>query len=81
MTTLPFVWAFWVGRPGIVEPVHLEALDAARVAGVGALEAIAAKHAADDEDQAEVARRSGGGRAAGRQRAAGGANVDDNDGL
>ncbi len=56
MTTLPFVWAFWVGRPGIVEPVHLEALDAARVAGVGALEAIAAKHAADDEDQAEVAR-------------------------
>ena len=56
MTTLPFVWAFWVGRPDIVSPVHLEALRAARAAGMGALEAIAAEHAPDDEDQAEIAR-------------------------
>ena len=30
MTSLPFVWAFWVGRPGAVEPAHVEALRAAR---------------------------------------------------
>ena len=56
MTNLPFVWAFWAGRPGGVEPVHLEALREARAAGVGALEAIAAEHGPDDEDQAEIAR-------------------------
>ena len=38
------------------EQVYLEALRAARAAGMGALEAIAAEHAPDDEDQAEIAR-------------------------
>ena len=52
MTNLPFVWAFWVGRPGIVEKSHLEALLKAREEGVSALDAIAEKHGSDDEEYA-----------------------------
>ena len=52
MTNLPFVWAFWVGRPGIVEESHLEALLKAREEGVLALDAIAEKHGSDDEEYA-----------------------------
>ena len=41
MTGLPFVWAFWAGRPGAVDGGGLAALGAARDAGVAASDAIA----------------------------------------
>ena len=41
MTGLPFVWAFWAGRPGVVPPVAVRALQEARDAGVAASDAIA----------------------------------------
>ena len=57
MTALPFVWAFWVGRPGCVEPSHVEALQAARSQGIAALDEIADRFAPPDEDDAaEIAR-------------------------
>ena len=56
MTNLPFVWAFWAGRPGAVEPVHVDALRAARISGEAALDEIAAEHGPDDEDDALLAR-------------------------
>jgi chorismate dehydratase len=56
MTSLPFVWAVWAGRPGAVEPAHVEALRAARVSGEAALDEIAAAHGPEDEDEAALAR-------------------------
>ena len=56
MTNLPFVWAFWAGRAGAIEPAHVAALRAARVTGVAALDEIAAAHGPDDEDEAALAR-------------------------
>lgn len=56
LTNLPFVWAFWAGRPGVATPEHIDALRAARAAGAGALDAIASEHGPKDEDQAEIAR-------------------------
>ena len=56
MTGLPFVWAFWTGRADAVGTEHIEALRAARDAGAGALDAIAAEHCPDAEDEAEIAR-------------------------
>ncbi len=41
LTGLPFVWAFWVGRPGALSAESLSALAAARDAGVAASDAIA----------------------------------------
>jgi chorismate dehydratase len=41
MTSLPFVWAFWAGRPGMVPPEAVAALTAARDAGVGSSDRIA----------------------------------------
>jgi chorismate dehydratase len=41
MTGLPFVWAIWAGRPGVVGPAHLRALTQARDAGVADSDAIA----------------------------------------
>ena len=41
LTGLPFVWAFWAGRPGVLSPEALTALAAARDAGVAASDAIA----------------------------------------
>ena len=41
MTGLPFVWAFWAGRPGMVAGPALDALQAARDAGVSASDRIA----------------------------------------
>ena len=55
LTSRPFVWAFWAGRPGVVTPAHIEALRAARTAGVAALDEIAAAHGPNDEEQAEIA--------------------------
>ncbi len=44
MTGLPFVWAFWAGRPGILSPAAVGALTAARDAGVAASDAVAAAY-------------------------------------
>lgn len=44
MTGLPFVWAFWAGRPDIVSPAAVAALREARDAGVAAGDAIAAAY-------------------------------------
>ena len=33
MNGLPFVWAFWAGRPDVVQTAHVEALQAARTQG------------------------------------------------
>jgi chorismate dehydratase len=44
MTGLPFVWAFWAGRPGAVSRPALAALTAARDAGVAASDAVAAAY-------------------------------------
>jgi chorismate dehydratase len=41
MTGLPFVWAFWAGRPATIRPEAAAALVAARDAGVAALDRIA----------------------------------------
>ena len=41
LTSLPFVWAFWAGRPGVLSPEALGALQHARAAGVAASDAIA----------------------------------------
>lgn len=41
MTGLPFVWAFWAGRRAALSPEGVEALEAARDAGVGESDAIA----------------------------------------
>ncbi len=45
MTGLPFVWAFWAGRPGVISPEALRALEHARDAGVADSDAIAAGYA------------------------------------
>jgi chorismate dehydratase len=44
LTALPFVWAFWAGRPGVLSPAALAALVQARDAGVAASEAIASAY-------------------------------------
>jgi chorismate dehydratase len=41
LTGLPFVWAFWAGRPGVASPEAVAALVAARDAGVAASDQIA----------------------------------------
>ena len=41
MSSLPFVWAFWAGRPTALTNDHLEQLNQARDAGVAASDAIA----------------------------------------
>ena len=51
MTGLPFVWAFWAGRPGAVGPAHVAALQAARDAGVAASDEIAGRFAGPDGDE------------------------------
>ena len=41
LTELPFVWAFWAGRPQVIDPVVVEALTRARDQGVAASDEIA----------------------------------------
>ena len=41
LTSLPFVWAFWAGRDGVLSPKAVDALQRARAAGVAASDAIA----------------------------------------
>ena len=59
MTSLPFVWAVWAGRDHAVTAEHLQALTAARDAGVGALDEIADRFATvRDDDNGESAARA-----------------------
>jgi chorismate dehydratase len=51
MTGLPFVWAFWAGRPGVLSREAFTALVAARDAGVAASDAIADAYAGPDRAQ------------------------------
>jgi len=44
MTGLPFIWAFWAGRPGALSDGHIDQLVQAREQGVAASEAIAAAY-------------------------------------
>ena len=48
LTGLPFVWAFWAGRPAVLSPGHVAELAAARDAGVQASDAIAAAYCGPD---------------------------------
>jgi len=48
LTGLPFVYAAWTGRPGVLSPLHLDALAAARDCGLAARAAIAAEAAGGD---------------------------------
>ena len=57
MTSLPFVWAMWVGRVGMVGLDHVAALQAACASGVQASDEIVARHGPDDAEQLEVGRR------------------------
>lgn len=52
MTGLPFVYAFWAGRAGGVGGDHLQALTAARDAGLKQLEAIGSEYFKDDQEKA-----------------------------
>jgi chorismate dehydratase len=54
LTGLPFVFAVWAGRDGVLGPEHVGELQAARNRGVGALECIAA--AFGEQDRARVDR-------------------------
>jgi chorismate dehydratase len=44
LTGLPFVWAFWAGRPGVLSREAVSALEQARDAGVAASDEIAAAY-------------------------------------
>lgn len=57
LTGRPFVWAVWAGRDGALAAADVEALQAARDAGVRETDAIAAAYAGDDAWRAEVGRR------------------------
>jgi chorismate dehydratase len=48
LTTLPFVWAFWAGRPGVLSRAQVHALHAARDGGVAALDRVAAEYCGAD---------------------------------
>jgi chorismate dehydratase len=48
MTGLPFVWAFWAGRPDVMPPEAVAALRQARDGGVASSDAIAADYCGAD---------------------------------
>ena len=48
MTGLPFVWAFWAGRPGAATPATVALLQGAAAAGTAHLDEIGAAYCADD---------------------------------
>jgi chorismate dehydratase len=52
LTGLPFVYAFWAGRPGAVSPAGVRRLQGALAAGRGALGEIAQAHARGDAARA-----------------------------
>jgi chorismate dehydratase len=54
LTGLPFVFAFWSGRPGTVNPAGVRRLQQALAAGRGALDEVARAHARGDAVRAGV---------------------------
>lgn len=48
MTGLPFVWAFWAGRPSALTPEHVGALIAARDGGVAHADEVASAYCGPD---------------------------------
>ena len=57
MTSLPFVWAMWVGWANIVGSDHVAALQEARASGVSAIDEVVARRCPDDPEQIETGRR------------------------
>jgi len=57
LTGLPFVWAFWAGRPGAADHEIVRLLRAAAEAGMAHAPAIAAGYCADDPHRALLAER------------------------
>ena len=59
MTGLPFVWSFWAGREGVLDKVHIDALQEARDRGLQNLDSIAEAFAPSGEEgeTLETARR------------------------
>lgn len=56
LTGLPFVYAAWAGRPGVLGPDHVRALQAARDRGVAAVDEIARTYAGNNDDVAGTIR-------------------------
>jgi len=56
-TSLPFVYAFWAGRPRVIDPDDVTALRCARDAGVANVDLIAAACVPDDPVRQEVVAR------------------------
>jgi len=50
LTSLPFVWATWVGRSAALTAEHVQALQSARTSGVQAIDKIVTDHCPDDEE-------------------------------
>ena len=57
MTGLPFVWAFWAGRPGALRADDVDALQRARDDGVKRPEELARQYVADAPERQEAAAR------------------------
>ncbi len=57
MTGLPFVWAFWSGRPNAADASVTRVLNAAAAAGQADLDAVANAYCADDHQRQPIARR------------------------
>jgi chorismate dehydratase len=57
LTGLPFVYAFWAGRPGLLEPGDVEALQRARDAGVAASDEVACAYLSDTPGRQAVGMR------------------------
>lgn len=55
MTNLPFVYAVWAGRRGVLSPAHVRALQAARDRGIASLERIAAEEGRGNPARAALA--------------------------
>jgi chorismate dehydratase len=51
LTGLPFVWAFWAGRPDVLTAADVRALQQARDAGVADADRIALEYAAGDPER------------------------------
>jgi predicted solute-binding protein len=57
LTGLPFVWAFWAGRPGAADPATVTLLQGAAESGMAATDRIAAEYCRDRPDRTGIAQR------------------------
>ena len=57
LTSLPFVWAAWVGRRDALTAEHGQALEAAREQGEQAIDDIVARHCPDNEERRTIGRK------------------------